>query len=45
MMFCGVKIVDIDEKNRLLIIKGSIPGKQNSIVLIKDAIKKKENRK
>ena len=41
----NLKIVDIDEKNKLLVIKGSIPGKKNSIVLIKDAVKKKENRK
>ena len=39
----NLKIVEIDEKNKLLIIKGSVPGKSNSIVLIKDAVKKKRN--
>jgi len=39
----NLKIIDIDEKNKLLIIKGSVPGKRNSIVLIKDAIKKIKN--
>ena len=37
----NLEIIDIDEKNKILIIKGSIPGKRNSIVLIKDSIKKK----
>ena len=36
----NLKILDIDEANNLLIIKGSIPGKKNSIVFIKDAVKK-----
>jgi len=40
----NLKIIEIDEKNKLLIIKGSIPGKRNSIVLIKDSVKKKEIR-
>ena len=35
-----IKIIDIDLKNNLLIIKGSVPGKRNSIVLINEAIKK-----
>jgi large subunit ribosomal protein L3 len=39
----NLKIVDIDKENSLLIIKGSIPGKSNSIVLIKDAIKIKRS--
>ena len=39
----NLKVVEIDEKNKLLIIKGSIPGKRNSIVLIKDSIKIKSN--
>ncbi len=39
----NLKIIEIDDKNKLLIVKGSIPGKRNSIVLIKDAVKK--NRK
>ena len=39
----NLKVVEIDEKNKLLIIKGSIPGKRNSIVLIKDSVKIKSN--
>jgi len=37
----NLKIIDIDIKNNLLLIKGSVPGKRNSMVLIKDAVKKK----
>jgi len=37
----NLKIIEIDDKNKLLIIKGSIPGKRNSIVLIKDTVKNK----
>jgi large subunit ribosomal protein L3 len=36
----NLKVVEIDEENSLLIIKGSVPGKKNSIIFIKDAIKK-----
>jgi len=36
----NLRILDIDEKNGLLIVKGSVPGKKNSIVFIKDSIKK-----
>ena len=36
----NLKIIDIDENNKLISIKGSIPGKNNSVVFIKDAIKK-----
>ena len=39
----NLKVIEIDEKNKLLIIKGSIPGKRNSIVLIKDTVKNKRN--
>ena len=37
----NLKVVDVDEANQLLIIKGSIPGKKNTIVYLKDSIKKK----
>ena len=37
----NLKIIEIDDKNKLLVIKGSIPGKRNSIVLIKDTVKNK----
>ena len=36
----NLKIIDIDTVNNLLIVKGSVPGKRNSVVLIKEAIKK-----
>ena len=36
----NLKLVDVDEENNLLIVKGSVPGKKNSIVFIKDAVKK-----
>ena len=38
----NLRIVDIDANNNLLVIKGSIPGKKNSIVFIKDAVKGKK---
>jgi len=37
----NLKLIEIDEDNNLLIIKGSIPGRKNSIVFVKDAVKKK----
>mgnify|MGYP001271889021 CR=1 FL=1 len=36
----NLKVIDVDENNKLLIIKGSIPGRKNSIVFLKDAVKK-----
>ena len=39
----NLTIVDIDLDNKLIFIKGSVPGKKNSVVLIKDAIKKSRN--
>ena len=39
----NLEIINIDEKNKLIFIKGSVPGKRNSVLLIKDAIKKKRN--
>ena len=36
----NLKVIDVDESNKLLIIKGSIPGRKNSIVFLKDAVKK-----
>ena len=35
----NLRILDVDEINNLLAIKGSVPGKKNTIVFIKDAIK------
>ena len=39
----NLKIIDIDLENKLIFIKGSVPGRRNSIVLIKDAIKKNKD--
>tara|TARA_Y100000590_G_scaffold461753_1_gene624075 strand:- start:2415 stop:3080 length:666 start_codon:yes stop_codon:yes gene_type:complete len=36
----NLKLIEIDESNNLLIVKGSVPGKKNSVVYIKDAVKK-----
>ena len=37
----NLKLLEVDEVNKLLVIKGSVPGKKNSIIIIKDSIKKK----
>lgn len=39
----NLKVIDIDVNNNLLIVKGSVPGKRNSVVFIKDSIKKNKN--
>ena len=36
----NLKIINIDEKNNLIILQGSVPGKKNSIVFLKDSVKK-----
>ena len=36
----NLKILEVDEANNLLIVKGSIPGKKNSIIFIKDSVKR-----
>ena len=36
----NLKVIDIDSENNLLIVKGSVPGKKNSIVYLKDSVKK-----
>ena len=36
----NLKIISIDQDNKLISIMGSVPGKKNTVVLIKDAIKK-----
>ena len=35
----NLRVINIDIDNKLISIKGSIPGKKNSIVFIKDAVK------
>ncbi len=37
----NLKIISVDQDNKLISIKGSVPGKKNTVVLIKDAIKKR----
>ena len=36
----NLKIIEVDEENKLLIVNGSVPGKKNSIVFVKDSVKK-----
>ncbi len=36
----NLKIIDVDESNKILIVKGSIPGRKNSVVYLKDSVKK-----
>ena len=36
----NLKVIEIDQENNLLIIKGSVPGKKNSTIFVKDAVKK-----
>ncbi len=36
----NLKIINIDEENKLLILKGSVPGKKNSIIYLSDSIKR-----
>ena len=36
----NLKIVAIDNVNNLLIVKGSVPGKKNSIIFIKESVKR-----
>ena len=36
----NLKIVEIDNQNNLIIIKGSVPGKKNSTIFLKDSVKR-----
>ena len=36
----NLKIIEIDNKNNIIIIKGSVPGKKNSIIFLKDSVKR-----
>ena len=38
----NLKIIDVDSENNLLMVKGSIPGKKNSIIYLKDSVKKQK---
>ena len=36
----NLKVIDIDVQNKLLIVNGSVPGRENSVVFVKDSVKK-----
>ncbi len=36
----NLRIIEIDIDNKLLVVKGSVPGKRNSIIYLKDSVKK-----
>ncbi len=36
----NLKIIEIDNDNNLLIVSGSVPGKKNSIIFLKDSVKR-----
>ena len=36
----NLKVIDVDSEKNLLMVKGSVPGKKNSIVFLKDSVKK-----
>ena len=41
----NLKVIDVDSENNLLMVKGSVPGKKNSIVYLKDSVKNKNEKK
>ena len=36
----NLKIIAIDKANNLIVIKGSVPGKKNSTIFLKDSVKR-----
>ncbi len=36
----NLRVINVDEANSILVIKGSVPGRKNSIIYLKDAVKK-----
>ena len=36
----NLKIIEVDSSNSILIVKGSVPGKKNSIIYLKDSVKR-----
>ena len=36
----NLKIIEVDNINNILIVKGSVPGKKNSVIYLKDAVKR-----
>ncbi len=37
----NLKVIEIDKINNLVIVKGSVPGKKNSVIFLKDSVKRK----
>ena len=35
----NLKVVKVDVENNLLLIKGSVPGAKNSLVVVKESVK------
>ena len=38
----NLKVIDVDEENKILIINGSVPGRKNSVVFVNDSVIKHE---
>ena len=36
----NLKVIEVDNVNNIIIVKGSVPGKKNSIIFLKDSIKR-----
>ena len=36
----NLKVIGVDSENNLLMVRGSVPGKKNSIIYLKDSVKK-----
>ena len=36
----NLKVIDVDQENKILVINGSVPGRKNSIVFVNDSVKK-----
>ena len=36
----NLKVIYVDSENNLIMVKGSVPGKKNSIIYLKDSVKK-----
>jgi len=36
----NLKILEVDQTNSIIVLKGSVPGKKNSVVFLKDSVKK-----
>ncbi len=36
----NLKVIEVDEENNIIVLKGSVPGKKNSTIFIKDSVKK-----